>query len=978
MEGIIFLIISAFFFAVIGVIALLVRTYRQGERLQKYERRLTRLEEALGSLAAGTAAAEAEIPAEAPDGEAPAPENAAGLIPPEPEAAASLPAADMSLRPARVWTPMEAPPVPAPEAPEEAFPPSAPESPAAGKTPRAWADTVQPPAPPSSGPGKTLAAFIRGGNLWAAGGIILLLAGFATLITYLASRGFFTVEMGIAAAAITGLAMLAAGWRFRKKRPRFFRLLQGGGIGILYLSVFAAHKLTPWFPALITLVLFSVLVLQAVVLALFQKSQALALMGFLGGFAAPPLLASGGGNHVFLFAYYGVLNLGVLGIGLFRPWRGLKLLAFLATFILANLWTAQSYRPPLFRQVEPFFLAYIVIFTILGVHGLRGKIVRNLDLTLILGTPGLGALLQWQVFRTVPHGYALICIAFSAFYILLALCIWKRLGTGTAAYSEAYLAFAAGLANLAVPLELAPRITSAVWAAEGAAAFLLGSRLKSRKTLTAGLILHLAAAVAFVVEGNIFAWGEGAFRSVRFTGSLVIALSGLAMVWIAHRSPPFPEKQPGRPLFPVYLEIWALAWWFGGWWYEIYRTQDNPLAVTFLFCSASALAAFGGAKFLRVPPYRLGMIPAPILGFFIPLAVFLSRIPGHIVSRPWLILSHNFFQDLFLWAWPVFFALQALLLYVARKDLREDLHGLWLLTVVLTGLAVLSSSGRALTLAHNLAPAWTSFAGMAPLFITMTGIGLLAPRFILRGEASPLATDLLQGNKSSAPPLSGGEPPQRPPVFSSPAAGFRKKLFLFVLPLTLSCVMGLWFFVTLFLSGDPAPLPYYIPLINPLDLEEIFCVLLFLLWQSVLLKQTALPRPEKPALFVLLDAAVFLFAIAVTARCVHFYGGVPYHRVFQSDLFHLCLFILWAVYGIGHIIGGYKLARRKVWIAGAVLMVADIAKLLILDLAGTGAVTRIISFFVAGILLLFIGWVAPLPPREEKALSPGAGERHER
>jgi hypothetical protein len=119
--------------------------------------------------------------------------------------------------------------------------------------------------------------------------------------------------------------------------------------------------------------------------------------------------------------------------------------------------------------------------------------------------------------------------------------------------------------------------------------------------------------------------------------------------------------------------------------------------------------------------------------------------------------------------------------------------------------------------------------------------------------------------------------------------------------------------------------------------------------------------------------------IALAARSVHFYGGVPYGRVFDSGVFHFCLFILWAVYGIGHIIGGSKWSWRKVWIAGAVLTVVDVAKLLILDLAGTGAVTRIISFFIAGLLLLFIGWAAPLPPPEgkEQAPSPDSGENHE-
>ena len=63
---------------------------------------------------------------------------------------------------------------------------------------------------------------------------------------------------------------------------------------------------------------------------------------------------------------------------------------------------------------------------------------------------------------------------------------------------------------------------------------------------------------------------------------------------------------------------------------------------------------------------------------------------------------------------------------------------------------------------------------------------------------------------------------------------------------------------------------------------------------------------------------------------------------------------------------GNRLLLRRVWAAGAILMLIDIGKLLLVDLAQTGTITRIISFFVAGLLLLFIGWAAPLPPASEK------------
>jgi uncharacterized membrane protein len=304
------------------------------------------------------------------------------------------------------------------------------------------------------------------------------------LAVYLARHGFFTVEMGIAAAAITGFILILAGWRFRKKRPLYFLILQGGGIGILYLSVFAAYKLIPWFPAGLTVVLMSALIPLAVILALFQNSQPLAFFAFLGGFAAPLLLASGGrGNHVFFFTYYTVLNAGVLAIGFCRFWKGINLLAFGCTFGVSVWWVMNVYSPSLFWTVEPFLFVFIVLFTVLGLRSVKSreyKLESRGDGTLILGTPLAAALLQWKVFSFIEHGSALISLIFSALYLLLAVILFGRKKEALRLYAEGYLGLALLLANFAVPLELSPRITGAVWAAEGAFVFFYGLRRKKR------------------------------------------------------------------------------------------------------------------------------------------------------------------------------------------------------------------------------------------------------------------------------------------------------------------------------------------------------------------------------------------------------------------------------------------------------------------------------------------------------------------
>ncbi len=53
--------------------------------------------------------------------------------------------------------------------------------------------------------------------------------------------------------------------------------------------------------------------------------------------------------------------------------------------------------------------------------------------------------------------------------------------------------------------------------------------------------------------------------------------------------------------------------------------------------------------------------------------------------------------------------------------------------------------------------------------------------------------------------------------------------------------------------------------------------------------------------------------------------------------------------------------------AGAVLLGVVVAKLFLVELAQVGTITRIVSFIGVGLLLLLIGYLAPVPPRKEDA-----------
>jgi uncharacterized membrane protein len=923
MGGLVFLVIltgGAFLFAVFGVIALLGRTARQTQKLVQLEARLEGLERQIPVFEKSVALGRErpsyhnEKPEEPADAKPGAPETAEVWEPGSPETAA--------------WTAAAAQ-----EAPSEIE--EAPGTGAVSPEPVLW---------------NSVKTFIHGGSLWAGGGVALLIAAFAMLITYLAGHGFFTVDMGIVGAAFSGLLMLVLGWRFRRRRPVYFLILQGGGIGILYLSVFAAYKLTPYFSPLVSIVLMSLLLPPSVVLAVFQNSQPLAIFGFLGGFAAPILLASGEGGHVFFFSYYTVLSIGVMVIGYYRLWRGLNALAFLCSFGSALYWVMTSYEPRLFWTAEPFLAGFILIFTLLGLNAAgkkMGETKNYLDPILILGTPFGAALLQWKVFSYVEHGYTLVSIVFSALYLLLTVLILMRRDKALRPVAEGYLGLGVLLANLIIPLELSPEITSAVWAAEGVLIFFFGLRRKDIKIEAAGIVVHAAGAISFALEENFRFVESLPFRSPRFTGSLVIAVSALAMVLLANGSgkkAPLKEAGTGGTReaalfvpFSIVMTVWAYIWWFAGWFFEFYRVLDYTQAAFFILSSLTALLVFAGARFFRAPILMSGALPALIHAAAIALGFLFSRTTNKLYFYDSYPLSVNYFNGPYGWGWLAFFLAQPAQFFLSRnyfrgKEGKDILQGIWIFTDILIALTVLSFSGRFYTMQWGLSVSWTSFAGLLPSFAVMIGLSLF---YRSRSGFS-------QGNKT---------------------------LIFFVLPLILSIILGAWFLVTLFLPGDPAPLPVYIPILNPLDLLEGFCIAAILFRQIRPRagprepgSESRLPSLSKGAFFALGDSMVFLWLTAILARSFHFYGAIPYSRIFESPGFHVGLFIFWALYGIAHIIAGRRLSMRPVWIAGAVLTVTDIAKLLLLDLAGTGIVTRIIPFFIAGFILLFIGWAAPLPP----------------
>jgi uncharacterized membrane protein len=131
-----------------------------------------------------------------------------------------------------------------------------------------------------------------------------------------------------------------------------------------------------------------------------------------------------------------------------------------------------------------------------------------------------------------------------------------------------------------------------------------------------------------------------------------------------------------------------------------------------------------------------------------------------------------------------------------------------------------------------------------------------------------------------------------------------------------------------------------------------------------------MPAPVAVAGLGLTGFALYTGAVL---RACHHLAGVPWQgsALFASTLTQASLSVAWALLGVALMVLGHRRLHRVVWGAGAGLLAVVVLKLFFIELADHGGLYRIVSFIVVGLLLLLVGYFAPVPPRRAE---PAAGE----
>lgn len=860
-----------------------------------------------------------------------------------------------------------------------------------------------------------------GENLVVRVGALVLLVGVVLLLKLASQYIEVSMPVRMALVALGGLVITVVGYRTTAKKRSYGLTLQGVGFAVIYLTVFASFKLYGLLPSTLTFGVLALLAGLTVMFSVWQNALPLAVLAFGGAFFAPILVSRPDGSVVMLFSYYLLLNIAVAVIAHYRTWKLLNALSLAVTFGLAYVWGFRAFSGnsagagwlSLRWQLLGLLVGHMALYLFIAVRYSQQVVSYNqtllqmntrvakrpiisIDSGLLFGTALLGFGLMASLLNDLPHHLAFASSALSAIYLSLGLWLLKHHRRSIAGdrqannqfdnsfelLIEASLALGCGFLALVIPLALSAKWISIGWAVQGAALVWLGARTQRRWTVYFGLALQAFSILLLVGFDTLMRHWYGLLDqlSIPHQTSIVTASSTLPLtvltacvllsafilrhgrVNIAAATPqakaqpqPQPQTQPAAvKTTPKRVQ-------------QIADKSSHSFVATALVVVGFVLYL---SAILSADPFWNNGGKTTTIKLAVAMAVFLivgqlihqrfvwrsmrkvSRLILPFAMMSWVLvcLTHVKVEtvlDLNDYHIKAFSGLGRYLLAMLSCLVIAKLLGAWLLSRwhrdrldtrfdalvwFLVLIAMLTWMLQQVPFNYwQHAQELQAIITILPTVLAVLGLMslLLLPRLQALGGRLLGWLEVDRLLKHSA---------------------------YILVPITF-----IWSLSANF-SLDGQLVGVYLPLLNPLDLTLIS----ILLYQSyVALK---VDSNYRTIVLVICGLGAFVTVSSMLVRGFASVWGTPTWEqgAWSVSMVQTGLTILWTVIAMVLMFLANKKAIRLVWFAGIALLTIVVAKLLLIDMSNTSAVLRVVSFIGAGLLMLVIGYLAPLPPKVGK------------
>ena len=317
-----------------------------------------------------------------------------------------------------------------------------------------------------------------------------ILSGVAYFIKYAFDSGWIRETGRVVIGLIAGIAVILWSERFRKKGyVAFSYSLKAVGIGTLYFSLWGAFQVYHLIPSSVAFAAMILITAFTIMLALTQDAEILAAYALIGGFSTPVLLSTGENHEVVLFSYIALLDLAMLVMAMYKPWRRLMLGSFIGTVIMYIGWYSQPYfYSREVRGLTVFFAAlFAAIFAaiplVTPLEKSRWHQGHSATLTLLpVANAACFFLALFDMYESEKVTLTWYALALAAVYLGLSVLLQRRTHAEPSTLKLSnmlHVAIAVAFITIAIPLKLNEHWITIGWLIESAVLLLVAVRTQT-------------------------------------------------------------------------------------------------------------------------------------------------------------------------------------------------------------------------------------------------------------------------------------------------------------------------------------------------------------------------------------------------------------------------------------------------------------------------------------------------------------------
>ena len=486
---------------------------------------------------------------------------------------------------------------------------------------------------------------------WIGAAVVFLGAGF--FVKYAFEQGWLNEKARVCVGIAFGAVLMAAGDRFLRRTMRALgQGLMGAGLAIVYLSLFASHGIYDLISPTTAFIFMVVACAVGMTLAVRHDSMSISILATLGGFFTPILVSTGKDARDVLFTYLTLLNLGVMGVALFKRWLKLNSIALVGTWLLFAGWYGKFYNasamgPTLFWLGVFYFTFLVLPFVYHFRHGAASS-VGQFVLSLVHAAVAFAYL--WRVLGGLEgHHHVLggCALGMSACYLGMGAAFRKRVPSDERALFG-FITLSVVFLTLAAPLHLGLHGITWAWALEAPALAYLGYRYRYRPVRIGGFILLTLTMARIVARHWPLHDAASTFLfNANFGTVSCLPFCAWAYAVIHHwqREHATPEDRILKltsaigagfaALVLLHAEVWQ--------WFDFGARRDLAMCVVSALWAAGALAFLAAGLRLRCVPSRVSGFAA--LTVALTLGATLQAVD--MKGTYWLFLSPRFLTSLF-------------------------------------------------------------------------------------------------------------------------------------------------------------------------------------------------------------------------------------------------------------------------------------------------------------------------------------------